>query len=433
MTPEFAAWVTRYVEGERFNVRQRCALIGCSTSQFYKYARRFHERGVDGFYPDSRRPLTSPHAITTAVEDLIVRARKELIEDGWDEGADSIWFLLDDLREGGRVHGPRRELLVGAVWPTGAPVPSRATINRVLARRGQVVAVPQRRPRASTRRFEAGQPNTRWQMDGFEVALADGTLVCILHIVDDCSRLDIALHAVRSENGADVWSAFQAAAARFGLPAELLTDNGTAFSGARRGWISALTENLTALGIRHPTSSIAHPQTCGKCERAHRTVRKWLARRPLFETLEDLNEALEGYRILHNRDRRRRHLGGLTPQGRYDLGPKDGPTGRAIATTTIATKTVTRTGTILFNKIALGIGRAHAGKTVTVIRQGQRLTIIGESRLIAEATLKHGRRYQTANPNGQKVCRDVVRHMCPRCPETQQCARAHPQPHDPFL
>lgn len=403
MTPEFAALVARYVEGERFNVSRQCALLGCSTSQFYKYAQRFSERGIDGFYPDSRRPLTSPGAVTTVVEDLVVRARKELVEGGWDEGADSIWFLLDDLRRGVRIDGPRRELLVDVVWPSGDRVPSRATINRILTRRGQVVAVPQRRPKASSKRFEADQPNTRWQMDGFEVALADGRLVCILHIVDDCSRMDIALHAVRSENGADVWTAFQAAATRFGLPAELLTDNGTAFSGARRGWTSALTENLTALGIRHPTSSIAHPQTCGKCERAHRTVRKWLTRRPLYTTLEGLNEALEGYRVLHNHDRRRRHLGGLTPAARYDLGPKDGPTDRAVAATTITTKTVTRTGTILFNKTALGIGRAHAGKTVTVIRQGQRLAVICESRLITQATLKRGNRYQSTNSNGRKV------------------------------
>lgn len=405
VSPEFAALVARYLEGERFNVKQQCALIGCSTTRFYKYAQRFDERGVQGFYPDSRRPLSSPQAVTVEVEDLIIRARKELIDDGWDEGADSIWFVLDDLRQrtndattDARGAAVRRDVLTDAVWPAGAAVPSRATINRVLTRRGQIVAVPQRRPKASTRRFEADQPNTRWQMDGFEVALADGTTVCVLHIVDDCSRLDIALHAVRSENGADVWATFQAAATRYGLPAELLTDNGTAFSGTRRGWTSALTENLTALGIRHPTSSIAHPQTCGKCERAHRAVRKWLTRRPAFATLTDLNSALECYRILHNRDRRRRHLNGLTPGDRYDLGPKDGPTGRPVATTTITTKTVTATGTILFNKTALGIGRTHAGKNVTVIRQGQRLTIISDSRLIAEATLKHRSRYQPAAP-----------------------------------
>eukprot|EP01032_Pedospumella_encystans_P033858 gene33858-38264_t len=186
VSPEFAALVVRYVEGERFNVRRQCALVGCSTTKFYKYAGRFSTLGVEGLYPDSRRPLTSPGAISAEVEDLVVRARKELVEDGWDEGADSIWFVLDDLcRTAAADHRSRdprrarREILSGAQWPAGAAVPSRATINRILTRRGQVVAVPQRRPRAATRRFEADQPNTRWQMDGFEVALIDGTPVCI--------------------------------------------------------------------------------------------------------------------------------------------------------------------------------------------------------------------------------------------------------------
>ena len=69
VSPEFAALVARYVEGEKFNVRAKCAEIGYSRSTFYKYAGRFSFRGVEGLYPDSRRPLTSPGAISTEVED----------------------------------------------------------------------------------------------------------------------------------------------------------------------------------------------------------------------------------------------------------------------------------------------------------------------------------------------------------------------------
>lgn len=384
VSPEFAALVARYVEGEQMNVRAECALIGCSTTRFYKYAARFVDRGVEGFYPDSRRPRSSPTAVDAEVEDLVVAARKGLLDDGWDAGADSIRFQLEAWRDQ-CAEGPPAAASVGLLpsraWPVGLGVPSRSTINRVLRRRGQVVAVPQRRPKKSTRRFEAGQPNSRWQMDGFQVPLVDGTRACVLHIVDDCSRLDIALNAVVSENSGDVWTVVQAAAARYGLPAELLTDNGTAFSGARRGWTSALTENLTALGVRHITSSIAHPQTCGKCERAHRTVRLWLSLRPAFATLADLNEALETYRVLHNNNRRRRHLHGMTPAARYRLGPLDGPTEGHAGPVTITTKTVTSTGTLLFNKTALGIGRAHAGAAVTVIRQDQRLVVLRGNRV----------------------------------------------------
>ncbi|WP_341928027.1 DDE-type integrase/transposase/recombinase [Nocardioides psychrotolerans] len=408
VSPEFAALVARYVEGERFNVRAKCAEIGSSKSKFYKYAARFAEQGVDGLYPETRRPRSSPTAVTVDVEDLVVLARKLLHDGGWDAGADSIGFQLQAWAEGledGTERGGEQVcgLVAPQPWPSGAVIPSRATINRILQRRGQLIAVPQRRPRKSRRRFEAQQPNTRWQMDGFEVALGDGTPVCVLHIVDDCSRMDIALRAVPSENSADVWSVFQDAAARYGLPAQLLTDNGTAFSGFRRGWVSALTENLTALGTGHITSSIKHPQTCGKCERAHRTCRLWLSMRPSFATIEDLNTALDNYRCLHNNSRRRRHLHNMTPAQRYRLGPLDGPIGRASGPVSIMTKPVAPNGTIAIDRTSIGIGRAHAGTSVSVIRQAQRITVIGHERLITEIDLKRGLRYQSANPNGRKV------------------------------
>ena len=108
MSPEFAAAVARYVDGERFNVRKQCAQLGCSTTMFYKYASRYAERGVAGLYPDSRRPRSSPGAVSAAVEDLVVVARKELQEDGWDAGADSVAFQLEAWRDAvskiGRAH-----------------------------------------------------------------------------------------------------------------------------------------------------------------------------------------------------------------------------------------------------------------------------------------------------------------------------------------
>jgi len=236
--PELAALVARYVAGERFDVSVECRRLGRSRSSFYKYVDRFQAEAVDGFYPRSRRPLTSPSAIATVVEDAIVRARKELADDGWDAGADSIGFWLEDHRD-----------QIDGLLPAGVGVPSRATINRVLRRRGLAEVVPQRRPRAAGRRFEAEHPNSRWQMDGFVVKLADATTVVVLHVLDDCSRMDLGLHVMTSENSPEVWAGFLATAASYGLPREVLTDNGTAFSGKRRGWMSPLEENLGALGV----------------------------------------------------------------------------------------------------------------------------------------------------------------------------------------
>ena len=381
--PELAALVARVHGGERVEVTAECAVLGTTTKTFYKYLARFASEGVEGFYPRSRRPLSSPTRVGAEVEDLIVRARKELDDDGWDAGAEQIAFWIADHPE---------------QWPADAVVPSRATINRILERRGQIVKVPQRRPRHSSHRFEAAQPNTMWQMDGFGYALADGSTVVILQINDDCSRFDLALRAAPSETGEDVWAAVVHAGENYGLPARFLTDNGTAFSGRRRGWISRLEENLRTLGIDPITCSVRHPQTCGKNERAHSTVLKWLRKRPAAETLEELQELLDIYRHRYNYRRRKTHLGGMTPAERYALGPVDGPGPDPTPwPTVIATATVSASGCIGIDTHLLGVGRRWAGTQVTTIRCHRQITVFADAVLIAEFTLTGRRGYQARN------------------------------------
>ena len=387
MGPEFVSLVAKVARGESVNVSAECAALGCSTKTFYKYLARYQQEGVAGFYPRSRRPLTSPSRITAAVEDAIVRARKELDDGGWDAGAEQIAFHLAD-----RLEDPEQ-------WVVGQPLPSRATINRVLERRGQIVRVPQRRPRSSRHRFEADQPNTMWQMDGFDYDLADGRTVTVLQVSDDCSRLDLALRAATSENSVEVWAAVVWASSRYGLPARFLTDNGTAFSGARRGWISALEENLRALGVVPITSSVAHPQTCGKNERAHATVQKWLEKRSPAANLPALQMLLDTYRDHYNTRRRKTHLDGLTPAERYELGPLDGPGEEPVPWPVhIKTATVSASGCIGVDKHLLGVGRRHAGTQVTLIRQHHQIAVFDTDELLAEFTLTGHRGYVTKNP-----------------------------------
>ncbi|CAB4696699.1 unannotated protein [freshwater metagenome] len=258
-----------------------------------------------------------------------------------------------------------------------------------------VVAVPQRAPKRCGRRFEADHPNTRWQMDGFEVTLSTGIKVMVLHILDDCSRFDLACHVASSENAHDVWAAFTTAAAAYGLPAQLQTDNGTAFSGKRRGWTSALEANCLTLGIRHIPSSVGHPQTCGKVERAHKTTRKWLRSQPLAGTPEELQTQLDTYRVIYNEQRRKTHLGGLTPDQRFRLGPRDGPGPDTLTAPFLVTECITSTsGCIGIDGTLVGIGRPHAGQPATVFRQGDRVTVFIGNEIAAEIVLDRRRRYQ---------------------------------------
>jgi len=219
--PGLAAAVALYVEGEDFKVAARCRELGVSRETFYKYVRRFKAEGVDGFYPRSRRPLTSPSKLPVEAEEALIAVRKVELGAGWDYGADAVLLTM--------ATQPHR-------WPVGRVLPARSTVNRVFEDRGQLVKVPQRAPRRRYRRFQRDKVNDLWQYDGFEWRLGNRKKVVILHLCDDCSRLFLALRVARSENSLEVWDAFCVAADRYGLPAQLLTDNATAFSGKRRGW-----------------------------------------------------------------------------------------------------------------------------------------------------------------------------------------------------
>lgn len=378
MNADFAAAVAAYCAGSAMNVTQKCTQLGVSTKTFYKYVGRFQERGVEGFFPDSRRPHLSPGRLPAEQEDVLVRVRKDEAGRGWDYGADAVLLRLKENPDW---------------WPAELPLPSRSTINRVFDDRGLLVKVPQRRPRRRSRRFARDTVNELWQFDGFEYRLAEGTIAVVLHLNDDCSRVDLALQAAVSENGHDVWDTFCLAVTRYGLPVAVLNDNGTAFSGYRRGWTSAFEQRLIDLGIQAICSSVGHPQTCGKNERAHQRVLKWLAKQPVAHDLSELQELLDTYREAFNSRGNQVH-DGLTPNARYRLGPLTQPDGVLEPVTHVTHHRVTATGSIGLNGFLIGLGRTHATKPATVFRNGDHLTVFIQDELARELVLDHTRRYQ---------------------------------------
>lgn len=375
---ELAAAVAAFADGVAMNVCARCRDLGVSTSTFYKYVERFRGRGVEGLFPDSRRPHASPGRLPAGLEDVLVRVRKEEADQGWDYGADAVLLRLRENPRG---------------WPRDQALPSRATVNRVFEARGLLDKVPQRRPRKRARRFAREKVNELWQYDGFEYHLAEGATAVVLHLNDDCSRVDLALQAVLSENGADVWDTFCLAVARYGLPVAVLNDNGTAFSGRRRGWTSAFEQRLIDLCVEPICSSVQHPQTCGKNERAHQRVLKWLEKRPLAHDLANLQALLDEYREAFNSRGSQVH-DALSPNQRFDLGPVTRPEGVLEPVTHITRHPVSTSGSIGLNRYLIGLGRTHAAKTATVFRNGDHLTVFVEDQLARELTLDRSRRYQ---------------------------------------
>jgi len=374
-----AAAVAAKARGELMDVAAECAVLGVSRQTFYKYLARFRTEGVAGFFPRSRAPVSSPSLTSAAVVEAIVRARKELDEEGGDNGAISIRWRLEDQ---------------GLV-----ALPSRATVHRVLVRRGQVVAQPRKRPKKSTRRFAAPFPNAMWQMDGFEYRLATGRRVVVIQIGDDCSRLDLADRAAVSENSCDVWATVEAAIGAYGLPRAMLTDNGSAFNGSRRGFTTALETRLRALGVAPVAASVSHPGTTGKNERGHKTAQRWLSKQATAGDLIKLQQLLDTYRNWYNH-RRHQALGGLTPQQRWDLAERARPDGTPIPAPPVITRpTVSPRGAISVDGHEIGLAKRHAGASTVVFRSGDHVTVFIAAEHIRTLDLDRTRDYQ---PSGIK-------------------------------
>ncbi|SDW79859.1 Integrase core domain-containing protein, partial [Amycolatopsis xylanica] len=222
---------------------------------------------------------------------------------------------------------------------------------------------------------------------------ADGTKVCIIQILDDHSRLDVGTYAASSENGADTWTALQQAFDGYGLPVKILSDNGLAFSGKLRGQMVELERHLAARGITSIAARPRHPQTCGKNERVHQTLQKWLAARPAAENLVALQQLLDDYRDIYN-NRRHQSLGGQTPRQRYNDRGKAIPTGGRSAPSGTTTRPVSATGVIAFSGCSIVLGRAWKQHTATVYWQGDRVAIMIGDTVVRQLTLDRSVRYQ---------------------------------------
>ena len=335
------------------NVTAFCAEHGISRQTFYVYRRRFQAEGIAGLLPRSRRPERTPSATTEPMVERVVAVHDRLREQGWDAGARSVRDRL--LHEGVVAPGDR-------------------TIHRILAAHGRVKASPNKRRRDSYRRFEATAPNGMWQLDGTKRALADGTVVCILRVLDDHSRLLLATRVAPSENMADTWALLEGAMARHGRPAMLLHDGSIAFSGVRqsRSPVTDLQWRLRRLGVHQIVSSPYHPQTCGKKERDWQPLHRWLDAHPAAASIADLQRLVDAYDVVFNTERRHQGIGRVTPAQRYQATAKAAaaPPDQLPPLTFHGDVTAGRTGRVPLGPggYSITLGHAWVGATLTVLR-----------------------------------------------------------------
>jgi transposase InsO family protein len=241
-----------------------------------------------------------------SIRERIVELRLQLIKDGFDAGPVTIAWHLEQA---------------------GVRAPSTSTIRRILHAAGLVTPEPRKRPRSSYHRFVAAQPNECWQSDFTHWRLTDGTDVEILNFLDDHSRYLLACTAHTPVTGELVVDNCLAAADEHGLPASTLTDNGRVYTARFGGGRNAFEYLLAVLGVTQKNGHPGHPQTQGKIERFHQTLKRWLGQQPPAATLHDLQTQLDRFRDLYNHQRPHRELGRRTPASAYTALPKAAPPG----------------------------------------------------------------------------------------------------------
>ena len=362
---------------------------GVSRQWVYELCRRFQAEGEAGLEPRSRRPRASPHRVSEALEQEIVELRKELTDQGLDAGAQTIAVHL--LRR----HGPD-------------PVASVATIWRVLCRRGFVSPQPQKRPKSSFVRFEAAMPNERWQADITHWKLAPGIEVEILNAIDDHSRFLVASVARAVFKAADVVASVHEAAAVHGLPASMLTDNGAVFTaGPRGGGRCALEVECDLVGVRLHHSSPYHPQTCGKVERFHQTLKKWLTKQHPARTVAELQAQLDRFRAYYNTVRPHRAIARRTPAEAYAARPKATPTGLRISKHyRVRRDRIDGAGAVTLRHDSrlhhIKVGRRYARTRVLMLVAGLDVRIVSEDgEPLRTLTLDPNRSYQPLRPRAE--------------------------------
>jgi transposase InsO family protein len=336
---------------------------GLSRQHIYRLLKRYRVGGLDAVDPRSRRPASNPRAVGDAVIAAIVVLREHLVAQGLDAGPITL-----------QEHLAKQ----------GLPVPAASTIRRILHHHGLITPAPRKRPKSSYRRFAAEQPNECWQSDFTHWALADGSDVEILNWLDDHSRYLLYCSAYRRVAGPDVVASFTNTAATYGLPASTLTDNGSVYTSRFTHGHNDFERLLASLGITQKNGHPGHPQTQGKIERFHQTLKRWLACRPRPATIAAAQILLDDFAVIYNTERTHRALpAGTTPAQAYRARPKASPPHTAHGHFRIRHDTVDQFGKLTLRHGSrlhhLGVGRTHAHTPVLILVTTNTVTVTSKT------------------------------------------------------
>lgn len=349
---------------------------GVDRRTVHRWLLRYANEGLGALADRSSRPDRCPHQTPPEVEARIVALRES--HPGW--GPRTILSKL------------RREL---------DQPPSRSAIYRTLVRHRLISPKPRRRRPSDYRRWERSSPMELWQMDVMGgVLLADGAELKAITGIDDHSRFCVMAKLTPRATARPVCDALLEALSRYGVPREILTDNGKVFTGrlARKPAVVAFDRLCQANGIRHLLTAPYSPTTTGKIERLHKTMRKELFDGRRFPSIEDAQSELDCWVLTYNAEREHQAIGDVPPIRRFQLVASTGEevvdpdqrdeeapprTGRTVS------RRVDRAGRISILKHRYHVGRHLSGRRVEVESAHGLLHVTHDGVVVATHARRH--------------------------------------------
>lgn len=361
---------------------------GYSRQHVHKLLKTYRVSGLAGLEERSRRPGSNSAATSAELKQRIIDLRFRLKKQGLDAGPLTIAWHLE--RAGYRS-------------------PSTSTIRRILHAAGLVEAQPHKRPKSSIRRFEAEQPNETWQGDFTHWQLADSSTVEIINWLDDHSRLLLSCRAYKRVGGGVVTSTFNDCVEQYGTPISTLTDNAVVYTGRFVKGPAPFELLLARLGITQKNGHPGHPQTQGKIERFHQTLKRHLRALPAARDLAELQQQLDAFRELYNHHRPHRGLPRRqTPHEAYAATPKAVLDVQGDATRyRVREDRVDKHGRVTLRKAGnlhhLGVGASHKGTPVKILVDRDTATVINKEtgEILSQHIIDPSRNYwrnQLRNP-----------------------------------
>ena len=284
--------LVRMVEQGSLSLSEACRRAGVSRTCGHKWLRRFRAQGVEGLADHSRCPKVSPAKTDAALESQVLLLRQA--HPAW--GGRKLYHSL--LRQG--VSAP--------------PCPS--TITAILRRHGLLDARESLKHQAYTR-FEREHPNSLWQMDFKGHVPCPSGRCHPLTVLDDCSRYALVLDACANETTQTVMQSLTRAFERYGLPWQMLMDNGAPWGHDHSHPFTPLGAWLIRLGIQVLHGRPYHPQTQGKEERFHRSFKAELLGNSVPWELPQCQQHFDAWRDLYNWQRPHEALAMAVPGERY--------------------------------------------------------------------------------------------------------------------